>query len=64
MEDEIEKIRDALKSPLPIPEQKRKIVLPNLNKRLCFVITKNKSNSWVDDLYSCGHLADLNRVYH
>jgi hypothetical protein len=64
MEDEIERIRDALKSPLPIPEQKKKIVLPNLNKRLCFVITKNKSNSWVDDLYSCGHLADLNRVYH
>ncbi len=64
MEDEIERMRDALKSPLPIPDQIKKIIRPNLNKRLCFVITKNKSNSWADDLYYCSHLADLNRVYH
>ncbi|GEM_PF-6335615 len=37
---------------------------PPINEKLCFVITQNKSNSWADDLYACGRIAELNRVYH
>ena len=33
-------------------------------EKICFVITKNKSNSWADDLYACGRIADQTRVYH
>ena len=34
------------------------------NEKFCFVITKNNSNSLADDLYACGRIADLTRVYH
>lgn len=32
--------------------------------RLCFVITKNKSSSWAEDLADFTSLAELNRVYN
>ncbi len=51
-------VRDLVKMP------KKRQPKPAENKRLCFVITKNKSNSWVDDLYACGRITDLNRVYN
>lgn len=33
-------------------------------ERLCFIITKNQSNSWVDDLYQYGRIDALRRIFH
>ena len=35
---------------------------PNNNIR--FIITKNKNNSWVDDLHAQAQLNQLQRIYH
>lgn len=37
---------------------------PDTSGRLCFVITKNKSSSWVEDLYDCVNIAERTRVYN
>lgn len=34
------------------------------SERLCFIITKNQTNSWADDLYQYGRLDDFRRVFH
>ena len=46
------------------PGKKPKNKKAALPEKLCFVITKNKSKSWADDLYACGRIADQTRVYH
>ncbi len=33
-------------------------------KKVCFVITKNNNNSWIDDLYVQEQLNQIERVYH
>lgn len=67
MADEADAARKTKKSPFfgqdSVTRQKEKAQLPG-NEKLCFVITKQKSASWADDLYACGRIADLNRVYH
>ena len=32
--------------------------------KTCFVITRNKSCSWAEDLYECRSIADRTRVYN
>ena len=67
MADETDTRRDMKKASTQTKvhgKQLKKDPKPAINQRLCFVITKNKSNSWADDLYACGRIADLNRVYH
>lgn len=34
------------------------------NTRICFVITKNKNNSWIDDLHAQAELNQVKRVYN
>jgi hypothetical protein len=34
------------------------------NNRIRFIITKNKNNSWVDDLHAQALLNQIERVYH
>lgn len=33
-------------------------------QRLCFIITKRRSSSWADDLYSCECRKELDKIYH
>lgn len=37
---------------------------PKLATRMRFIITKNKNNSWVDDLHALEQLNQMERVYH
>ncbi|MFH0781905.1 MAG: hypothetical protein V2B20_08130 [Pseudomonadota bacterium] len=67
MADEIDTGRVIGKASFQVHESgkiQKKTVKQATHERLCFIITKNKSNSWADDLYACGHIADLNRIYH
>jgi hypothetical protein len=67
MADDTGAKQDITKALHPIREKgkkPKKTTTPDNGERLCFIITKNKSNSWADDLYACGRIADLNRVYH
>ena len=32
--------------------------------RIRFIITKNKNNSWVDDLHAQAQLNQMQRIYH
>lgn len=67
MEDEFDILRDlALPSIKKFEKQSKphETWVPKVNERFCFVITKNKSNSWADDLYACGHISERTRVYN
>jgi len=33
-------------------------------ERVCFIITNNKSSSWVDDLQAQAELNQMERIYH
>jgi hypothetical protein len=37
---------------------------PVTSGRLCFVITKNKSSSWVEDLADCVSVEERSRIYN
>ena len=37
---------------------------PKDSNRVRFIITKNKYNSWVDDLHALEQLNQVERVYH
>ncbi len=37
---------------------------PKANTKIRFIITKNKNNSWVDDLHAQAQLNQIERVYH
>ena len=66
MADETASRRNSKKISLQkqTPGKKPKNKKAAIPEKLCFVITKNKSNSWADDLYACGRIADQTRVYH
>jgi len=67
MEDDFSKLRE-LKKPLDQTTNTIVGVQPTIgskpNTRLCFVITKNKNNSWVDDLHAQEQLNRMERVFH
>ncbi|MGW8194614.1 MAG: hypothetical protein ACWGOX_10150 [Desulforhopalus sp.] len=57
-------------TPLLAPEEndvqtdpKRKGML-RLKPRICFIITKKKNSSWVDDICNHEMLAPENRIFH
>lgn len=67
MADETTTTRNRKKAAFKASEHDKKIKenpKTAIRERLCFVITKNKGDSWADDLYACGRIADLQRVYH
>jgi len=36
----------------------------NPSKRMCFIVTEKRSNSWVTDLYSCERKPNKFTVFH
>lgn len=67
MADDFKNLRKSKKKPVqpvdngvdikPPPHQK-------IANRVRFIITKNKNNSWVDDLHALEQLNQVERIYH
>lgn len=39
-------------------------LIPRKKNRICFVITKNRNGSWVDDVCACDRLRRGDTVFH
>jgi hypothetical protein len=39
-------------------------LLPKKVSRVCFIITRNRQDSWVDDLHACEQLRKGDTVFH
>jgi hypothetical protein len=73
MDDDLDLLREigghSAGKPKNCKEQQEPF-LPKLSEkqdtggRLCFVITQNKSSSWVEDLYDCISVTERTRVYN
>ena len=67
MEDDFSNIKNFKKQQL---KQNKGLVSkitttgPKPKERVRFVITKNKSNSWVDDLQAQAELNQMERIFH
>ncbi len=67
MADDLKNLRKSKKKLLPPvdngvdrePPPRRKIA-----NQVRFIITKNKNNSWVDDLHALEQLNQMERIYH
>ena len=46
------------------PCQTGRPLLSKKVSRVCFVITRNRQDSWVEDLYACDQLRRGDMVYH
>lgn len=73
MDDELDLLREIIGHSAGKPKNckdQQEPFLPKLSEktatdgRLCFVITKNKSSSWVEDLYECISVNERTRVYN
>lgn len=76
MSDDFSNLRNFKKPPLPPadnavilkkagkPTQTNKTIKPKPKARMRFIITNNKNNSWVEDLYAQEQLNQMERVYH
>lgn len=67
MADDFNNLRDFKKSLLQPTENIvdiKKITKQKPNTKIRFIITKNKNNSWVDDLHAQEQLNQMERVYH
>ena len=67
MADDFSNLRDFKKSLLQSAENGadlKQTHIPKPAERVCFVITKNKNSSWVDDLDAQERLNQITRVYH
>jgi hypothetical protein len=42
----------------------KKKIIQKPKTRVCFIITKNKSHSWIDDFHAQAQLDTMERVYH
>ena len=42
----------------------KKTTVPKPSSKMRFIITKNKNNSWVEDLHAQAQLNLLERIYH
>ena len=42
----------------------KKNTIQKPNTKIRFIITKNKSNSWIDDIHAQAQLDIMERVYH
>lgn len=67
MSDNMDKVRNS-SQPSFTPEenetQPKKPSSVRLKPRVCFIITKKKNSSWVDDICNHEMLAPNYRVYH
>ncbi len=67
MEDDFKPLGSKKKKLLPMTENVVDIKQPPRQKpanQIRFIITKNKNNSWVDDLHALEQLNLVERVYH
>ncbi|GAB6193326.1 hypothetical protein [Desulfocastanea catecholica] len=73
MSDDFSNLRNFKKSPLPAadntvilkkPATVNKTIKTKPKARMRFIITNNKNNSWVEDLYAQEQLNQMERVYH
>lgn len=76
MSDDFSNLRNFKKPPLPAadnavilkkpgkPTKTNKTIKTKPKARMRFIITNNKNNSWVEDLYAQEQLNQMERVYH
>jgi hypothetical protein len=64
MEDDFSNLRNLKKTLQPENMANLKPAGQKSSTRVCFIITKNKNNSWVDDLHAQEQLNKMERVYH
>lgn len=76
MSDDFSNLRNVKKPPLPPaenvinlkkptkPAKTNKKIKTKPKSRMHFIITNNKNNSWVEDLYAQEQLNQMERVYH
>jgi hypothetical protein len=67
MEDDLNKlinIKEPLFQPAKDVVKVKQITSRKPSTRMRFIITKNKNNSWVDDLHAQEQLNQMERVYH
>ena len=67
MADDISNLRNFKKPLKKIAENSIDIKhtpRPKAVSRVRFIITKNKNNSWVEDLHAQAQLNEIERVYH
>jgi hypothetical protein len=64
MEDDFSNLRNLKKSLQPENMANLKPADQKPGTRVRFIITKNKNNSWVDDLHAQEQLNKLERVFH
>ncbi len=67
MEDDLNNLINP-QAPLFQPTEKavkiKRTINPKAGNKVCFVITKNNNNSWIDDLCVQEQLNQMERVYH
>ena len=67
MADDFSNLRNLKKPLKKIAENSIDVKLtprPKADIRVRFIITKNKNNSWVEDLHAQAQLNEIERVYH
>ncbi len=67
MADDFSNLRNLKKPLIQITENVidlKKTIRPKPSNRIRFIITKNKNNSWVEDLHAQAQLNQMERVYH
>jgi hypothetical protein len=64
MEDDFSNLRNLKKALQPENMANLKPADQKSSTRVCFIITKNKNNSWVDDLHAQEQLNKMERVFH
>lgn len=73
MSDDFSSLRNFKKPPLPAtdnavilkkPAKADTTIKTKPKTRMRFIITNNKNNSWVEDLYAQEQLNQMERVYH
>lgn len=67
MADDFNNLRDFKESLFQLSENViniKKTTNQKPNTRIRFIITKNKSNSWIDDFHAQAQLDTIERVYH
>jgi hypothetical protein len=64
MEDDFSNLRNLKKALQPENRANLKPADQKSSTRVRFIITKNKNNSWVDDLHAQEQLNKMERVFH
>ena len=67
MPDDFSNLRNLKKPPIQPAEKGVNIkqpASPRPSQRICFIITKNKNSSWIDDLHAQQQLNQMDRIFH